>query len=1156
LKKLLFLILFFYISLFSQPLELTKAEKDYIQNKKVVYVSSEIGYEPYDFLKNGKPSGYSIDLLNILLEDTGLEIKFVTKSWNELLEDLANKKIDLLHTIFKTSKREEIYNFSNGYSKVVRSYIINEESDDIRSIKELYGKKVGVSKGWSEIEFLKKHPQIEMVYYKNLKEKLNAIAIGEIDAIINSTSVAHYYIKKYGYTNIKISNVVPEERGESLKEFHFATLKEDKHLISILNKAYDNLTIEVLDSLYKKWFGVSEQNNIKPVLFNKKEREYLNNKQSLSLCIDPNWMPFESFKDGEYIGMSADYFKIFQEKIGIPIDVLKVDTWTQSLKLGKEGKCDVFSLIMPTPERRRYLNFTKEYFKTPLVFASELHKSWVDDFTQIKEKRIGIVKGYAYGELLRLRYPNLNLIEVKSVEDGLTKIEKGELYGFIGTLASVGYHIQKNHIGQIKINGKFEDEWKLGVGTQKEQAILKDIFNKTIESITPTQHQNILNRWISISVEEKQLNKLSVEEENFLSNHPTIKFLVRSSRPPFAFVESKKATGIAVDYIKKIASKVGFKPEFIIENIALKDSFTLLSQKNSEFDTLLFTVFNDDREKRFFFGDTYLSYPVMIITNKNLPYVGSLSDLSDHTVVIERGFNIVDWVKQDYPQLNVVEVPSTIDALRRVDENEDTVYIGNMAVANYMIANGTFENIKIAAPSGYGNIDYKFVAPKHLKPLISILNKGYRQITPAEHNLIIQKWLSSKTIEKTDYSLIWKIIGVFLLILIWILWWSRKLQLAKIKTESALNKLEKTRKKLHKQKEEFELIFKYSKDGIAIIDTNTNFLNMNNAYLNMTGFTKKEMVCKSYLDIVLKEDENRVKEAIEECVRVGYVENFQKTYKVAKNKRVDVNVSMSLLPDKKRILIVSKDVSSLKLLEEQARLASMGQMIGNIAHQWRQPLSLITTSASGVKLKIEYNEFDNNYIVENMDNIMKQSNYLSKTIDNFRNFIKNDRSYKTLSVKSVIDQAISIITASLKNNYINLVVDLNHDIYIEGNENELAEALINLLNNSKDALSENIKSEEDRFIFITTKKLNNGNLKISVLDSAGGIDNKIIKRIFEPYFTTKHQSIGTGLGLSMVDKIIRERHKGVITVNNEEFVYKNRIYKGACFNIEFKPLDS
>jgi len=358
--------------------------------------------------------------------------------------------------------------------------------------------------------------------------------------------------------------------------------------------------------------------------------------------------------------------------------------------------------------------------------------------------------------------------------------------------------------------------------------------------------------------------------------------------------------------------------------------------------------------------------------------------------------------------------------------------------------------------------------------------------------------------------------------------------------------------KLKSQKEEFETIFKFSHDSIAVVDLDTNFLKVNNAFIELTGFSKEYLLTKSCNDLTTPEDKHKNSLVIKETINTGHTENIEKNCVVSDERIITVNMSASLLPGKDKILLSLKDISSLKIMEQQSKLASMGEMIGNIAHQWRQPLSVITTNISGLKLKSDLSGIDTNDIDECERNIIKQANYLSNTIDNFRNFLKGERFITKVSIKSVIENAISLVNASLSNNYVNLVLDIEDDIRINGNLNELTEALINIINNSKDVLKSNITEESDRIIIISTKIQHNETIELKIKDSGGGIKNSIIDKIFEPYFTTKHQSQGTGLGLSITHKIITLRHHGKISVDNEEFEFNDKKYIGACFKIVFR----
>jgi len=237
-----------------------------------------------------------------------------------------------------------------------------------------------------------------------------------------------------------------------------------------------------------------------------------------------------------------------------------------------------------------------------------------------------------------------------------------------------------------------------------------------------------------------------------------------------------------------------------------------------------------------------------------------------------------------------------------------------------------------------------------------------------------------------------------------------------------------------------------------------------------------------------------------------------------------------------------------KLLMDQSKLASMGEMIANIAHQWRQPLSVISTAATGILMQKEFGILDDEKLLKSCNSINDNAQYLSKTIDDFKNFIQGDSKKIQFSIKNNIEHFLPLIESSLKQNRIELILDIQ-DCTISGYPNELNQCLLNIVNNSKDALA-NI-NEDQRYIFLTTS-VEDDILTIKIKDNANGIPNNIINKVFEPYFTTKHQSQGTGLGLSISYKLITTQMNGKITVQNETFEYNNKTYTGASFIIKLK----
>ncbi|APW65412.1 hypothetical protein LPB137_05900 [Poseidonibacter parvus] len=250
--------------------------------------------------------------------------------------------------------------------------------------------------------------------------------------------------------------------------------------------------------------------------------------------------------------------------------------------------------------------------------------------------------------------------------------------------------------------------------------------------------------------------------------------------------------------------------------------------------------------------------------------------------------------------------------------------------------------------------------------------------------------------------------------------------------------------------------------------------------------------------------------------------------------------------EKKIFIEIEKNRKKDIQLFEQTKMASMGEMIGNIAHQWRQPLSVISTSATGMKMQKEYNILTDESLNDACETINTQTQYLSKTIEDFKNFIKGERILETYDLKECMESFIELVNPSAKTNNINLILDFQDDIKIDGYPNELKQCLINIFNNAKDALIS--LNDEDKLIFINTY-YEDKQTHIQIKDSAGGIPENILMKIFDPYYTTKHKSKGTGLGLHIAYNMIVNGMKGKVSATNVTYMYNNKKYKGASFDI-------
>lgn len=226
-------------------------------------------------------------------------------------------------------------------------------------------------------------------------------------------------------------------------------------------------------------------------------------------------------------------------------------------------------------------------------------------------------------------------------------------------------------------------------------------------------------------------------------------------------------------------------------------------------------------------------------------------------------------------------------------------------------------------------------------------------------------------------------------------------------------------------------------------------------------------------------------------------------------------------------------------LLNQSRLAQMGEMLSMIAHQWRQPLNAISLTSNNLQLKCMMDDIDAEMFEKELQLIDNYSQHLSKTIDDFRNFFKDTNEKSSSSLKEIVESTLEIVRTSIKNKNIELNIHPLCDEKFETFPSELKQVILNLLKNAEDALLENNTKEPT----ITIEAFCNDKNKILLIsDNAGGIPVEILPKIFDPYFSTKLEKEGTGLGLYMSKTIIEEHCSGKLRVSNDE--------NGALFMIE------
>lgn len=319
---------------------------------------------------------------------------------------------------------------------------------------------------------------------------------------------------KYAFANIKESvDVIFDKYNTQLKSKAALNYeaKELRKLAYYKTDKIGHIHKEKIDKIYEYYrlLGlIHNPVNLEKIVhefgnnFSYIEQEFIEDKKVINYCIDPNWMPFESIdKDDKHTGITSDYINLLEKKLQMKFNLIKTQTWQETLAKAKAGECDLLTAMMKTDEREEYLDFTSDYLNIPLVLASRGDVAFINSIEDIIDEKIAITEGYAYVDILRQRYPSLKIVEVKNIDEGLKKVVKGEVYAFAGTLASIGHKFQTKYSGELKIIAKLDDTWDLSMAVKKGDDTLLNIMEKSLKQISEYEKRNIFNKWVSIKYE-------------------------------------------------------------------------------------------------------------------------------------------------------------------------------------------------------------------------------------------------------------------------------------------------------------------------------------------------------------------------------------------------------------------------------------------------------------------------------------------------------------------------------------------------------------------------------------------------------------------------------------------------------------------------------
>jgi two-component system, NarL family, sensor histidine kinase EvgS len=485
------------------PLQLSETEVKWLKAHSVWRVGNEVDWPPFDFQTNGNVMGYSPDYLQLIAERLNVKLVFKPDTWQNLLEKIKKRDLDLLPSVFKyPPEREQFLNFSDPYKGILTAIVVNElpKNKKIESVDDLNGHTVALLKGDSLSSAVEKlAPQAKYIYFDNFREIFASVALGKADAIVVDLPVAHYWIQNLSLTNLRIKG---EAHLTTFREqkLHLGVRKDWAPLIPILNKTMQNLSTVDLQLLEQKWLTYS------PPVLNKlylstEEKAWLKQHPKLLLGYNPDFPPFDfSDNQGDYRGIMRDYIDLIEKRLGVEINPVSSRSWKDALAKIKGKEVDLLGTIHDSQDYSDRLLRTNPFLNYDLVLLTRNRsKNLITGLENFAGQRVAFVTDAKSTPFLVGKYPRIFPHYSPNSLNALEALASGQVDAAVVILPVAAYLIQEHHLNNLEFASPIEfDLPGRTLGVRKDWPILQQIINKAMNSISEEEKQAISQKWVPL----------------------------------------------------------------------------------------------------------------------------------------------------------------------------------------------------------------------------------------------------------------------------------------------------------------------------------------------------------------------------------------------------------------------------------------------------------------------------------------------------------------------------------------------------------------------------------------------------------------------------------------------------------------------------------
>jgi len=746
--------------------------------KNIITIANRRDMAPFSmFSDDGKPTGILQELWRAWGKHTGQKIAFRLSIEESAKNRVIDGKADIAGGLYLPHALPPELALSDALMDVpIFLYTPSDGKQDLDL--EQIAAPIGYHNSGLPQYLGKKVVNSKLVAYRDARELVYAMTRGEIKAFITDQISAEYAFLQTGTAG----EYSASSKAIGMAGIYAAFRKDESALLTQVNQTFLPIDNDLRNNAIRQWLGTQWTGWEKSIdlPLTGEEKAWLAKHPAIDIGVDGNWPPIDYIDAlGNHRGIAADYIKSLEQRLGIKFNPIPGPTFKEMLNKVITGELKVGTTITSKPSREEKLIFTEPFLYVQKVIVT--NKNYTSDLTNIEalyDKTVAIEDGFNTMKQLQKLHPRIQLKSVETTLDALKEVSWGKADAYIGNQAVAQWLIRQNQFTNLVFAG----DPGLGRSPQNfavtkadpEWAPLAGILEKALGTISESERIDIENRWLGLNSQTNQPKKatvvLSDKERQWLKTHKSLRLGIDPFWPPVEYFHTDGETylGMASDVVALLSERldVAMKPTTGITWPQVHER-----ARNKEIDILPTVTRTATRDEYLNFTSPYLIFPQVIFTRNDVSFfLSGLGDLTGRRIVVERGYVTEERLKHDYPNLALIRVGNTVEALNKLSSGEVDAYVGNLTIGSYLINEHGLNNIKVAAPTPYNN-KLSIGVRKDWPEMLSIMQKALDSIAPDEMGEIRQKWMKIRYEKKIDYRLLWQVAGGALIIIILTLVW-------------------------------------------------------------------------------------------------------------------------------------------------------------------------------------------------------------------------------------------------------------------------------------------------------------------------------------------------------------------------------------------------